>query len=264
VEVYIIYNNNDNSNLIKDYCTCPQIRSFSVEHKKRYFKKLAYLGVEKALRLGYRLRWFVLTESDASIEAGIDYGHEWKNMQDWMRHNFGEEMQFIWVEHLQGDEKRFNRHIIQYGLNKLDVGELERYWQDHFFSKLTGLEEIRYPGKAIRYVAKYLVKGEGDEKFVRFRHSQGWLFRGAFGFSQWHRKSFGQYPPDEHLIKLSMMSLSERLKDGIYGFYVEIKEKGLERMVAEADARFKVTPPQRIDRVRLMGETGEQLILTGE
>jgi len=28
------------------------------------------------------------------------------------------------------------------------------------------------------------------------------------------------------------------------------------------DARFKVPPPQRIGRVRLMGEPGEQLILT--
>lgn len=32
-------------------------------------------------------------------------------------------------------------------------------------------------------------------------------------------------------------------------------------MVAEADARFKVLPPQRIGRVRLMGEPGEQLVL---
>lgn len=161
------------------------------------------------------------------------------------------------MEHLQGDKRRFNRHIIKYGINRLDVYELEKYWQSHFLSKLTGLEEIRNPGKAIRYVAKYLVKGEEDEKFIRFRHSQGWLFRGAYSFSQWHRKFFGVYPHDEHLIQLSLMSPAERLEDGIYGFYVEIKEKGLERMVAEADAKFKVPPPQRIGRMLLMGEPGE-------
>lgn len=32
--------------------------------------------------------------------------------------------------------------------------------------------------------------------------------------------------------------------------------------VAEADARFKVAPPQRIGRVRLLGELGEQLVLS--
>ena len=248
---------------IYNICTRPLVRSFSAEHKKRYFKKIAYLGVEKANRLGYRIRWFVLTESDASIEAEISFGYEWKNMQDWIRNHYGEEMQFIWVEHIQGDKKRHNRHIIQYGINKLDVYELEKYWQDHFLSKLTGLEEIRNPGKAIRYVAKYLVKGEGDEKFVRSRHSQEWLFRGVYGFSQWYRRSFGKYPHDEYLIQLSLMLHSERLKDVLYGFYTELKEKGLKRMVAEADARFKVPPPERMGRVRLVGESGEQLILVG-
>jgi len=110
-------------------------------------------------------------------------------------------------------------------------------------------------------VAKYLVRGEKNEKFVRFRHSQGWLFRGAYGFSQWYRKSFGVYPQDEKLIRLSLMSSVERLKDGIYGYYVEIKEKGVERMVAEANARFKIPQPQRIGRVRLIGESGKQLVL---
>ena len=41
----------------------------------------------------------------------------------------------------------------------------------------------------------------------------------------------------------------------------DLKEKGLERLIAEADAKFKVTPPQRIGRIRLMGESGEQLDL---
>lgn len=250
-----------NTNIISNTCTRPLVRSFSAEHKKRYFKKLAYLGVEKAKRLGYRLRWFVLTESNASKEAGIKFGHEWKNMQDWTRHHFGEEMQFIWVEHLQGDKMRYNRHIIQYGINRLDVDELEAYWQSHFLSKLTGLEEIRNPGKAIRYVAKYLVKGEGDEKFVRSRHSQGWLFRGAYDFSVWHRKFFGNYPYDEHLIQLSLMSPSQRLEDGIYEFYTEIRVKGLKKMVAEADARYKKSPPHYFGRVRLLSESSEQLTL---
>jgi len=123
-------------------CTCPIFHSFSAEHKKRYFKKLAYLGVEKAQRLGYRIRWFVLTESDTCIEAGKHFGHEWKNLQAWIRSKYGEEIQFIWVEHLQGDKRRFNRHIIQYGINRLNVDEIEKYWQSHFLSKLTGLEEI--------------------------------------------------------------------------------------------------------------------------
>lgn len=60
------------------------------------------------------------------------------------------------------------------------------------------------------------------------------------------------------------MSPSERFEDEIYGFYAEIKEKGLERLVAEADAKFKVPPPQRIGRVRLVGEPDEQLILTSD
>jgi len=44
----------------------------------------------------------------------------------------------------------------------------------------------------------------------------------------------------------------------------ENKEKGLERLVAEADARFKVPPPQRIGRVCLTGEPGEQLMFAGD
>lgn len=206
-------------NDIYNSCTCPLVRDFSVEHKKRYFKKIAYLGVEKALRLGYRIRWFVLTESDESIAAGISFGHEWKNMQDYIRKHFGEEIQFIWVEHIQGDRKRHNRHIIQYGVNKLEVSMIEEYWQSHFLSKITGLEEIKDTKKAIKYVANYLVKGEGDEKFIRSRHSQGWLFRGANSFSVWHRKFFGVYPHDEHILLLSMMCDEERMDDDLYWIY---------------------------------------------
>ena len=191
-------------------------------------------------------------------DVSIEFNKAWSLLQKFIRYNYGEEIQFYWIEHLQGGKERINRHIIQYGANKLDREKVDKFWKEHYLSMALDFEEIKNPKKAITYVAGYVSL---DEKFIKARHSQGWLFRGCDTFCRWHRKFFGWYPYDEYLIELSLMSPSERLEDELFDFYIEIKEKGLERMVAEADARFRISPSHSTGRVRLIGEPGEQLIL---
>ena len=46
-------------------------KEINLKIKKRRFKKLCHLGVEVALLKGLLVRWFILTESNEALEAGM-------------------------------------------------------------------------------------------------------------------------------------------------------------------------------------------------
>jgi hypothetical protein len=167
-----------------------------------------YRGLAVGVKKGYRFRWFVLTESDEAIEAGIVFGHEFHRFVRWLRY-WCPDVQYLVVEHRQGDKQRRNWHVITYGSDKLPVLAIRAYWQKHFLSSVRGMSEIRNPESAVRYCCKYL----GSAGYVRSWSSQGWVFPGWVGWSKWYRKNFsptGEYPSAEAIAHLSLMSPDER------------------------------------------------------
>jgi len=66
------------------------------------------------------------------------------------------------------------------------------------------------------YLSGYL-SGEG---FERYHFSDGWVFPGWIGFSQWIKHEFGDYPKREMLVELGRMSKAEREEHTLFGLYL--------------------------------------------
>ncbi len=66
------------------------------------------------------------------------------------------------------------------------------------------------------YLSRYL----SGEDFERYYFSNGWVFPGRIGFSQWFRKEFDIYPPREMLVGLAKMSKEEREQRTLFGVYL--------------------------------------------
>ena len=182
----------------------------SEEHRRRRvgrFLVRGYRGLAVGMAKKFRFRWFVLTESDEAVKAGIEFGKEFHKFIVWLRY-WCPDFEYLVVEHRQGDKQRRNWHIITYGSDKLPVLAMRSYWMAHFKSTVTGMAEIRSPEKAVRYCCRYV----GSEGYVRSWSSQGWVFRGWIGWSKWYKKRFGRgrYPSAEGVVALSLMSPDER------------------------------------------------------
>lgn len=177
-----------------------------LEHKIGRFMVRAFRGVSCGIAKGYRFRWFVLTESDMAIALGIEFGAEFHRFMTWLR-KLCPDVQYLVVEHRQGDKLRRNWHVLCYGSDKLPVLAIRQYWLEHFKSTVTGMAEVRDVGKAIQYLAGYL---SDREKFVRAWCSQGWVFRGWIGMSKQYHRSYSDYPSVADLTALSLMSPSNR------------------------------------------------------
>ena len=170
-------------------------------HKVRRFIVRAMRGVVCGISKGYRFRWFVLTESDAAIALGIDFGIEFHKFLRWLRY-YCPDFQYIVVEHRQGRKRRRNWHIISYGSDRLPVLAMREYWMKHFKSTVTGMAEVKDIDKAMKYLCEYLAE---EHKFVRSWCSQGWVFRGWLGVCKEYHKRFGDYPSEGDLSRLSSM-----------------------------------------------------------
>ena len=86
-----------------------------------------------------------------------------------------------------------------------------------------GLAEVAIDGAA-RYIGNYLnTQSYHVRKYIM---SDGWVFPGWIGFSQWIKKEFGAYPKREILVGLAKMGEAERGEDTWFGIYLwEAKEK---------------------------------------
>lgn len=185
----------------------------SLNRKRARFQRRAFIGVACANAKGYPFRWFVLTESDQALAAGLSMAKVWHNMVRWLRKVHGIDLQYLWVEHKQGAPckvtglQRSNVHVLTYGPDRLPLEPMKAYWKKHYLSTITGMELVKDIDKAIPYLAKYL---SGEEKFVRARLSLGWVYAGWVQDTRNARRVTGSYPSDDTLAVLSKMTSAQR------------------------------------------------------
>lgn len=182
---------------------CKSAGNADFNRKRARFVVRAFRGVACGIAKGSRFRWFVLTESDAAVKAGLDFGRQFHHLVGYLRDVHKLDFQYIVVEHRQGDKQRRNWHILSYGSDKLPVKAIRSYWISRFESTVTGMAEVADIDKAVKYLAGYL---SGSDKFVRSFSSQGWVYRGWVGQSKLYRKAYGDYPSLAVVKALSLMS----------------------------------------------------------
>jgi hypothetical protein len=188
----------------------------------RFFVK-ARVGIMVGISKGKRFRWWTLTESNESIEAGMDFGHSWSMMRKWLT-RLDEQLEYCLVEHIQGDRKRRNWHVLTYGDNKLPVNAMREYWKTHYLSTITGLQEVRDPLRSASYLAGYLGK---DDKFVKARFSENWVFPYWWEFDRFYKKENGVYVPDNELVRLSLLAFGERRQTNCwFDLFIDVRRYG--------------------------------------
>jgi len=178
----------------------------NIKHRIDRFYIRAFRGAVCGSLKGYRFRWFVLTESDEALGLGIDFGSEFHRFITWLRYRCSD-FQYLVVEHIQGDKKRRNWHVLSYGSDRLPVLAMRDYWLRHYKSTVTGMAQVKDIGKSIKYLAGYL---SGSDKFNGSWCSQGWVFRGWVGMTKDFYRRYGHYPSDADLATLALMSAGQR------------------------------------------------------
>jgi hypothetical protein len=181
-------------------------------------------------------RVFVLTESDEAIENGYNFNLKFQRLIENLRKFYGRNFEYCCVIHRQGDKKRINAHVVYFG-DWIDQQVIEDYWFKNYGSHRSKMQKVNDPLKQARYLAKYLK----SEDFIKARFSYGWVFSDWWGFSQWIKKQWGQYPDNDMLAKLSKMSKEELLNDVWYGLYTDEKIKA-------GKLKPKVTKPEAITK----------------
>jgi len=190
----------------------------------RFFVK-AREGIMVGMAKGKRFRWWTLTESNESIEAGMNFSHSWSMMRKWLA-KLDEQLEYCLVEHIQGDRKRRNWHVLTYGDNKLPVDAMREYWKRHYLSTISGLQEVRDPFKSVSYLAGYLGK---DDKFVKARFSQNWVFPYWWEFGGFHKEETGIYVPDNELVRMSLVTFEERRATNVlFDIFLDVRKYGWE------------------------------------
>ncbi|MFC1969241.1 hypothetical protein ACFLVF_01965 [Chloroflexota bacterium] len=200
--------------------------------KARRFYVRCRDGILVAGELGYRVRWFCLSESDYALGEGLDFPYAVHLFERKLRRDYGKDIGFLWVEHLQGTKQRSNRHFVQWGERKLDLGELDEYWQKVYGSFLLRGRykvEIKSAEETARYLSKY-VAGEG---FVKARFSYNWVFPGWFDFSRWVKRQYEVYPSITELAELSRMSQAERSSNSRYLEWILSSQERRKQLLAD-------------------------------
>jgi len=211
---------------------------------KRFFIRCRE-GIWIAQMRGYVVRTFVLTESDYAIGMNLSWSKAVNKFGVKLRYDYGRDIGLLWVEHLQGEKVRRNRHIVQWGSAKLNLDDLNSYWLKVYGSLLTWRKRRRggmivgSAEKCARYLSKY-VSGEG---FVRARFSNNWVFQGWFEYGKWSKKCYGEYPCLDELALLAGMSPVERLGVSRYREWYETKQGKLKSVIAD----------------RMMGKSAEEV-----
>ena len=183
-------------------------RANALRHKQRRFMVRLARGFAVGIAKGCRLRWFVLTQSDASLEAGLRFYPTFHRFVTWLRYWYPD-FQYCVVEHWKRGNRRPDFHVVCYGEDFLAAESMEYWWSEHFLSSLTGMEMIRFPERAAKYLAGYL-SAEGDSRFVKSTCSQGWVFPGWIGSSEVLHRRWGRYLGEAELATLAVMSPAER------------------------------------------------------
>ena len=190
---------------------------FTRYHRRARWVVRCHRGVAVGLARGFRFRWFVLTESDEAIALGLEFGREFHRFLVWLRYSCSD-FQYTIVEHRQGKpskvsgSQRRNWHVLSYGSDRLPIGKIERYWQSHFKSKVTGMAEVKDIRKAVNYLGGYL---SGESKFVRAWSSKGWVFDGWLSVSREWKRQYGVYPEEDGLVALALLSPAERAETDV-------------------------------------------------
>ena len=220
--------------------TCPNThesdRDWVRERKAARFFVKARIGILVGIEKGKRFRWWTLTESNESIEAGMNFSHSWSMMGKWLS-RLDEQLEYCLVEHIQGDRKRRNWHVLTYGDNRLPVNEMRNYWKSHFLSTVTGLQEVKYPLKSAAYLAGYLGR---DDKFQKARFSQNWVFPYWWEFGRFYKKENGLYVPDEELVRLALVPFEKRkATDTQFDLFLDVRKYGWEGVFKMQNERWK-------------------------
>jgi len=208
-----------------------------------------------------------LTESDYAIGEELVFPVAVHNLERMLRRAYGRSIGFLWVEHLQGDKQRYNRHFLEWGKAKLNPRELDDYWHKVYGSKVTGLAMVKDAEKAAHYLARY-VAGEG---FVKARFSYNWLFPDCFDYCRWVKRQQGEYPDIETMAKLSVMSPVERLGVASWRAYAVSKQGAVKQKLADLVlgvseqeqewlAAYKRKPRGRESKIPMLPETREALL----
>lgn len=173
--------------------------------QSRFYVKLL-TGINTANDLGKIVRAFTLSESDYALGMGIEFGSALKLFEQSLKREFGL-FPFAWVEHLQGDRQRLNRHFILYDTPKLSPSYLDDLWHKYYGSKITGLERVWSPKGMAFYLAKYMGR---EGAFRRARFSNNWVFPHWWSLTREYYKKFGEYPTPLTLTALAEMSDTHR------------------------------------------------------
>lgn len=240
---------------------------FARQKKARRYYVRCRDGILVAQRLGYSVRWFSLTESDYAIGMDLDFPECVHNLERKLRRDYGGSIGFQWVEHLQGDKQRYNRHFIEWGKAKLNPLDIDDYWHKVYGSKVTGLAMVKNAEKVAHYLARY-VAGEG---FVKARFSYNWIFPDAFDYCRWVKRQQGEYPSIDTLAELSVMSPVERLGVGSWRAYAVSKQGavmqkladkvlGVSELEQEWLAEYKRKPRSKVRKLPMLPETREGLL----
>lgn len=163
----------------------------------------AFRGVGVGVARGFRFRWFVLTESNEAIEAGLDFGKAFHKLVTWLRYQCPD-FQYVAVEHWT---PRRHWHLITYGSDKLPCMAIRSWWLSHYLSTISGMAEVRSVEKAMYYVCGYLRRGG---KLTRSWCSRGWVFSGWLGFSKEYFARYGEYPAGEIFTELALSNKAKR------------------------------------------------------
>lgn len=180
---------------------CESAKTNELDRRAKRMMVKAFKGTACGVSKGMLLRWFVLTESDEAIAMGLDFGKTFHRLFDWLRYSCPD-VQYLVVEHCQGDKTRRNWHVLTYGSDKLPMKAIEAWWMEHYLSHTGKFELVKYPEKAIRYLAGYM---SNKDKFVRSWASQGWIYSGWSKTSYEYKKTTGKYLDTPDVVKLAKM-----------------------------------------------------------
>lgn len=183
------------------------------------------LGIEIGWELGLQARQFVLSESNEAIEDGLVFGKAFHGFVKVLRYYNGQDTRYCWVEHLQGDKKRRNRHIIVIGDSKLNLAFLSRYWEGAYRSYLPVRRNARYLITSSSNSAKYICRYVSGEGFQRAYFSQNWVFQGWWDYSKFRRKQGGAYPTVSELAQLAALDVLGRIKLPLYIEYIRSRQQ---------------------------------------
>ena len=86
-------------------------------------------------------------------------------------------------------------------------------------------------------MAGYLGK---DDKFVKARFSQNWVFPYWWEFGRFYKKENGVYVPDKELVRLALIPFEERkVNNHHFDLFLDVRKYGWHGVIREANKRLR-------------------------